>query len=82
MAFVSFRLLAQNVSVNSTAKETTPLTIPTASSTNEYKAQVISTNFTVQIIGFNIIDKNWQEAPTDRKENVTFYNSIVAGIGY
>ena len=49
---------------------------------SEYKAQVISTNFTVPIIRFNPIDKNSQGAPTDKKGNVAFFNSIGAGIGY
>lgn len=48
----------------------------------EYKAQVISTNFTIPIIRFNIIDKKSTGAPTDRKGNVSFFNSIGAGIGY
>lgn len=48
----------------------------------EYKAQVISTNFTIPIIRFNVIDKKSNAAPTDRKGNVSFFNSIGAGVGY
>jgi hypothetical protein len=53
-----------------------------ANQINEYKAQVISSNFTVPIIRFNPIDKKSQGAPTDRKGNVAFFNSIGAGFGY
>jgi len=52
------------------------------STTTEYKAQVISTNFTVPIIRFNPIDKNSSGAPSDKKGNVAFFNSIGAGVGY
>lgn len=53
-----------------------------ANQIKEYKAQVISTNFTVPIIRFNPIDKKSTGAPTDRKGNVSFFNSIGAGVGY
>lgn len=53
-----------------------------ANAITEYKAQVISTNFTIPIIRFNPIDKNSSGAPTDKKGNVSFFNSIGAGIGY
>lgn len=53
-----------------------------ANEVTEYKAQVISTNFTIPIIRFNVIDKNSNAAPTDRKGNVSFFNSIGAGVGY
>ncbi|MDR6563558.1 MULTISPECIES: hypothetical protein [unclassified Arcicella] len=48
----------------------------------EYNAQVISTNFTIPIIRFNPIDEASTGAPTDRKGNVSFFNSIGAGVGY
>lgn len=48
----------------------------------EYKAQVLSTNFTIPIIRFNVIDKKSNGAPDDRKGSVSFFNSIGAGIGY
>ncbi len=53
-----------------------------ANAMTEYKAQVISTNFTIPIIRFNPIDKETSGAPTDKKGNVSFFNSIGAGIGY
>lgn len=62
--------------------ESTSSTTRIVSATTEYKAQVISTNFTVPIIRFNLIDKHQAGAPLDRKGNVSFFNSIGAGVGY
>jgi hypothetical protein len=58
------------------------LTEEEPNSTTEYKAQAISTNFTVPILRVNFIDKDATGAPTDRKANVSFFNSIGAGVGY
>ncbi|UNY98281.1 hypothetical protein MQE36_14460 [Zhouia spongiae] len=49
-----------------------------AGTTREYRAQVISTNFTVPMVRFNFIDSTTDET----KGNVTFFNSIGAGINY
>lgn len=48
----------------------------------EYKAHVISSNFTVPILRFNSIDQGVPGAPQDKKGSVAFFNSIGAGIGY
>lgn len=45
--------------------------------TTEYSARVLSTNFNVPIIRFNLV-KN----PIDRTGNVAFFNSVGAGVGY
>lgn len=53
-----------------------------ASSTTEYNAEVVSTNFTIPLLRVNWVDKNSSGAPTDRKANVSLFNSVGAGIGY
>ncbi len=51
------------------------------STTTEYKAKVVSTNFTIPIIRFNVIDPA-KVRTSDKLGNVSFFNSIGAGIGY
>jgi len=50
-------------------------------SEKEYKAQVISTNFTIPIIRFNFLAKDPINTE-NKKGNVSFFNSVGAGIGY
>lgn len=78
--YLFFQVNAQHVTTNTTT-DTNPARIK-ANEVNEYKAQVISTNFTIPIIRFNSLDKNSSGAATDRKGNVSFFNSIGAGLGY
>lgn len=52
------------------------------STTTEYNAEVVSTNFTIPLLRVNWVDKNSSGAPADRKANVSLFNSVGAGIGY
>lgn len=45
--------------------------------TTEYSAQVISSNFTIPVIRFDLA-----QAASDRKGSVSFFNNVGAGVGY
>lgn len=77
--FTAIAFLFLNLTAQTRRSSRTP---PGGNQINEYKAQVISTNFTIPIIRFNIVNKYDSSAPKDRKGNVAFFNSIGAGVGY